>query len=366
MLSPPVTLARHSMATRFEIVLHGENPAALRATGEEALDEVERLEAQLSLYRPGSEIAQLNAQAARQAVRVTPELFELLEQAQRLHAESGGAFDITVAPLVRCWGFMGGQWLAASGRSDWSDWSDRSDESDGSGKGWRPPTKAPSAAAVAAARATVGMHQVLLDPANHTVRFTRDGVMLDLGAIGQGYAVERAAGILRDGGVTSALIHGGTSTICAIGHPPDAEFWRIAVDVAAELERRSPTRRVGEKARQCAGSECSAPAAFTFSLKDESLSVSAASGRQFKSGGRFFGHVIDPRTGQPTESALLAAVVLAAATETDALSTARLTLGRAGLYRMASRRPDLRALVVSREAGKVNIARHGFVEDGGT
>lgn len=343
MLPLPVTLARHAMATRFEIVLHGENPAALRATGEEALDEVERLEAQLSLYRPGSEIAQLNARAARQAVRVTPELFGLLEQAQRLHAESGGTFDITVAPLVRCWGFMGGQWLAVSDRSDKSDWSD---VSDGSAGGWHPPTSAPSAAAVAAARAVVGMHQVLLDSANRTVRFTNDGVMLDLGAIGKGYAVERTAGILRDGGVTSALIHGGTSTICALGHPPDAEFWRIAVDVA--------------------GLDCSAPAAFTFSLKDESLSVSAASGRQFESGGRFYGHVIDPRTGQPTEAALLAAVVLASATETDALSTALLTLGRAGLDRMASRRPALRALVVSCEAGKVNIARHGFAECGET
>jgi hypothetical protein len=85
-----VTLARHAMATRFEIVLHGENAVALRAAGEEALAEVERLENQLSLYRPGSEIAQLNACAAREAVRVPAELFALLEHARRLHdAEDG-------------------------------------------------------------------------------------------------------------------------------------------------------------------------------------------------------------------------------------------------------------------------------------
>src|SRR5881409_1776090 len=101
-----VTLARHAMGTRFELVLHGENPAALQAAGEAALDEIARLENQLSLYRPGSEIAQLNARAARESVRVTPEVFALLQHAQRLHAGTEGAFDITIAPLVRAWGFM--------------------------------------------------------------------------------------------------------------------------------------------------------------------------------------------------------------------------------------------------------------------
>jgi thiamine biosynthesis lipoprotein len=91
-----VTLARQAMATRFEIVLHGTDAPALRAAGEEALNEIDRLEAQLSLYRAGSEIAQLNARAACEAVRVTPEVFALLEQAKRLHAETGGAFDVTI------------------------------------------------------------------------------------------------------------------------------------------------------------------------------------------------------------------------------------------------------------------------------
>src|SRR4051794_14287055 len=101
-----IALAREAMATRFEIVLHGPNTSSLRAAGEEALDEIERLDKQLNLYNPSSEIARVNAHAADQAVRVEPGLFRLLEQAQRLHEESGGAFDITIAPLLRCWGFM--------------------------------------------------------------------------------------------------------------------------------------------------------------------------------------------------------------------------------------------------------------------
>jgi thiamine biosynthesis lipoprotein len=96
------------MATRFEIVLHGENEVRLRAAAEEALDEIERLEAQLNLYQPTSEISHINARAAFELVRVEPSLFRLLQHARRLSQETEGAFDITVAPLMRCWGFMRG------------------------------------------------------------------------------------------------------------------------------------------------------------------------------------------------------------------------------------------------------------------
>lgn len=298
-----VTLARHAMATRFELVLHGENEPTLRAAGEEALAEVERLEKQLSLYRPGSEVAQVNAHAAHEPVRVSPEVFALLQHAAQLSAETEGAFDITVAPLVRCWGFMG-----ANGRL-------------------------PTAEEVQAAREVVGMDKVLFDPAARTVRFTRPGVMLDLGAIGKGYAVERGMEILREAGVTSALFHGGTSTISAIGHPPDAASWRLAVDIPGG-ENQGGAENPNGPSRE-------------FLLRDASLSVSAVWGRHFCAGDKRFGHVIDPRTGQPVDVAVLAAVVLPAATETDALSTALLTLGATGQEKISTLRPGMQTLVVN-------------------
>ena len=103
-----VTLARHAMATRFEFVLAGSDPVRLRAAGEEALDEIDRIEGQLSLYQPGSEIAQVNRRAAAEAVRVSPPVFELLKACRSLTEITQGCFDISVAPLVRCWGFMKG------------------------------------------------------------------------------------------------------------------------------------------------------------------------------------------------------------------------------------------------------------------
>src|SRR5580704_1224381 len=291
----PVKLALNAMATRFELVLHGENVTRLRAAGEQALKEVERLEAQLSLYRPTSEIARVNASAAREPVRVNPSVFRLLRQARQLQCETGGAFDITVAPLVRCWGFMHG-----TGR-------------------------VPEPVELEAARNRAGMAHVMLDEENYSVRFDQEGVMIDLGAIGKGYAIDCAAETLREAGVTCALLHGGTSTVCGIGAPPGADGWKIAIAPAPD----QPPRQIAVV------------------LRDNALSVSAVWGKSFEAGGKKFGHVIDPRTGWPVNNAVQAAVVLPSATETDALSTALLVMGLEGHDAISRLRPDMRTMVVA-------------------
>lgn len=331
------------MATRFEIVLHGDNPVALRAAGEEALNEIERLEGQLSLYRNTSEVAHLNARAAREPVRVSQGLFRLLEQARRLTRETEGAFDITVAPLVRCWGFMGGG------------------------------GHVPTAAAVEEARAKVGLHLVELNRSNFTVRFAREGVMLDLGAIGKGYAVDQAVEILREAGVASALLHGGTSSVYALGGPPDGEYWKIALE-------RPPEGRTDLAPIRCRSADEVRPAAHhqagpertedarearpawlaVVPLRDEALSVSAVWGKSFQSADKTFGHVIDPRTGYPVEQSVLAAVTLSSTTETDALSTALLTLGPSGQESISLAHEKARTLLVSRIGQQLQVSARGM------
>jgi thiamine biosynthesis lipoprotein len=282
----PVLMARNAMATRFEFVLHGTNAAALRAAAEEALDEVERLENLLSLYRPHTDIARANAGAAQGPIRVAPEVFHLLQRAFALSRATEGAFDITAAPLIRAWGFVGGT-------------------------GARPTNEE-----LAMARSAVGSAGVVLDEAEFTVRFQRPGVQLDLGSIGKGYALDRAAELLREAGVTSALLHGGTSTVVGIGAPPDGEGWRIAL-----------------------------PNGESVSLRDESLSVSATWGKSFRNGGTTYGHVIDPRTGEPVTGERMAAVVVPSATDSDALSTALLVLGDSAIESLRSHWPGLQAWV---------------------
>jgi thiamine biosynthesis lipoprotein len=282
------------MATRFELLLYGDDATYLRAAGEEALDEIERLEEQLSFYRASSEISDLNARAAREPVPVDPRLFRLLQRAKALSEATEGAFDVTVGPLMRCWGFIGG-----TGRL-------------------------PDPDELAAARAVVGMRRVELDEDACTVRFLAAGVTLDLGGIGKGHALERAACLLTEAGITSALLHGGTSTVVAIGAPPGEAHWSVAFQ-----HPRDPDQQVA-----------------VVTLRDEALSVSAAHGKAFEADGRLLGHVIDPRTGQPVAGAQLAAVAMTSATDSDALSTALLTLGETWLSRFRERWPEARAWVV--------------------
>ena len=340
--SPVVALARHAMATRFEMVLHGPRPVALRAAAEEAFTEIERLGTELSFYHPGSQISRLNTRAFHEPVTVEPAVFHLLARAAQLHRATAGAFDITIAPLLRAWGLTG-----AGGH-------------------------VPTATVLTAARQCVGMKHVHLDPENFTVRFLRPGVQLDLGAIGKGFALERAAEILRELGVTSALLHGGTSTVCALGHPPDADAWNIAIEHPKNATSEPQTARSADfpigsslasaHAELEFGAPSRAPVLAIVPLRDNSLSVSAVWGKSFVANGRTYGHILDPRTGQPTRRAQLAAVVTPSATESDALSTALLTLGPPGLKNLTQFRPTLRALVATepRPGKPTRVATHGL------
>ena len=308
-----VSLARNAMATRFEMVLHGEDELGLRAAGEEALDEITALASQLNFYGADSEITRINAGAALGPVPVEPGLFRLLQEAKGVHGLSGGAFDITVAPLMRCWGFADGK------------------------------HRVPSHGELAKARECVGMDLVHLDAETFTVQFERSGVQVDLGAVGKGYALEIANEVLREAGVASALIHGGTSSVCAIGTPLDGEFWNIAIE--------HPDTAVPDHERIVAMAK----------LQDESFSLSAGWGKAFEENGVSYGHVMDPGLGQPVQNALLAAVALSGGTASDAWSTALLVAGAAGAAALGKASVGSRSLIMlpSSESG-YRLTNDGF------
>ena len=199
---------RPAMAGRVEITLPGEDSRHIEAA-REALDEVDRLEATLTVFRATSEVAELNRSAAAGALRVGPDVFALLKQSQLVHAATGGAFDVTSMPLSRCWGF-----LRRAGRL-------------------------PAAAEIDAARAVVGMANVVLDEAARTVRFARPGVELSFNAIGKGYAVDCVAATLRRRGVGRALVSAGGSSLRAFGAAAraSASTWR-----SASVARPPPAR----------------------------------------------------------------------------------------------------------------------------
>ncbi len=296
-----VKLARMAMATRFELVLCGEDPVYLRAVGEEALREIDRLDKQLSFYRPASDVSRLNRTPPQQAVRVEGGLFELLLQAKEYWQRTEGMFDLTVGPLMRIWGLTG-----SIGRL-------------------------PDPNDLADVRQKVGMHHLVLDPESRSVRFEREGVQIDLGGIGKGFAVDEVIRLLRDAGIKSALVHGGTSTVATIGDDSGGRPWRIAVgaseavrqggDISSNDHTGSAPQVIRSGRRDNPDVQ---PILTVIALRDESLSVSDVGGKSFQKDGVTYGHVVDPRTGAPTFSRRLSAVVCSSAAEADALSTALL------------------------------------------
>ena len=295
-----VKLAREAMATRFEIILHGEDPISLQSAGEEALEEIDWVEAQLSIYRPDSQINRANHLAFARPVQMEPTIFALLQRCKTLSHWTQGAFDVTLGPLIRCWGFMGKTGLVPT------------DES------------------IRKARKLVGMRQVHLDCNQFTLQFDQKGVMLDLGSIGKGYALERAKEILEANGVRSALLHSGTSTVATIGTPPNQDSWKIAI-ATPRKEEAADTSPLG-----------------LAKLKGESLSVSAVWGKSFRTAEKEYGHVIDGRTGFPSTETALSAVQTASAADADAISTALLVDGKAGKSWLKEYFPDQRSFLLTR------------------
>lgn len=301
------------MACRFELCLNaGQYPNQTQAALE-ALERVERLEAQLSYFRPDSELSRLNRAAADGPVEVEPRLFELLSLALDLSHQTGGAFDITSTPLWEAWGFA------------------------------RRAGRIPTDAELGDAMQRVGSGLVELDRVRKTVRFRRAGVRVDLGALGKGYALDRAAEGLAAAAVADYLFHAGQSSILAQGSrvgPPGslADGWSIGV-----RHPLRPGRRLGE-----------------IRLCNRGLGTSAATLQFFRHKGRRYGHILDPRTGQPAQGVLSVTVIAPSATLADALSTAFYVMGPDQTAAFCRARPELAALLVCPEPSGRGCRVHSF------
>jgi thiamine biosynthesis lipoprotein ApbE len=355
-----------AMGTEFTLYLpDGECEWAAGVAGE-LQEETRRLERQLSLYLPDSDLCYLNAHAHEQPVRVEPELFRLLQICQSLYALTQGAFDPTVTPLLRLWGFVDKQY------------------------------RVPDPDAIEQALERVGMELVLLEPSGCWVYYALPGVELSFGAIGKGWAVAQCLRILRELGVANALLDAGGSTLYALGTPaggvaltpsPSPTGWERGVGAAltsspsptgwargAEAALTpSPSPTGWERGAEAAltpspsptgwergvGADGGAPCgAFPLSrlagegdkggeggkapmpseaqsgwlirlpngserlLRDAALAVAGDTEQYFEVNGIRYGHIIDPRTGYPAPSRPPVAVIGDDPTLCDALSTA--------------------------------------------
>ena len=247
-----------AMGSTFSMVLYGDDAVRLRAAADEAAEEVRRIDRMLSNYNPASEWSEVNRWAAQRPVRVSTELFDLLSACVDYSRASEGAFDITVGPLMKVWGFYKG-----SGRL-------------------------PHRAEIRGATARVGYRNIVLDRPAYTVRFARSGVEMDPGGIGKGYAVDRMVDVLKKSGIETAFVSGSSSSIYALGAPPsEPRGWKVTI--------KNP-RNSKETIQD-------------LYLKNESMSTSGNYEKFFLAGGRMYSHIMDPRTGWPSEGVLQVSVV---------------------------------------------------------
>lgn len=289
----------------------GSGPAV--AAAQSALQRVDSL---MSNWTSTSEVARLNHSAAAAEQRVEPEVSRVLETAVRVGRESGGAFDITVEPLVRAWGFLGG------------------------------PRRVPRPAAADSARALIGPDRIAFDPAHATLRFDREGVRIDLGGIAKGHAVDCAAETLITRGVDAALVDV-SGNMRAFGTPPGAPSWRIGI--------RDPRDRV--------------PQLGTLRLARGGIATSGKYEQFVAQDGRTYGHILDPRTGVPSDGLIAVTVIAPSAMLADAWSTALFVLGPTEARRIAVERADLDVIVVEPVPGGADIVwiesslRERFIPD---
>jgi FAD:protein FMN transferase len=291
--------SRPAMGSYFEVRLPAHVPGASEVATR-ALDLVDDLESQLTVYRDDSEVARINAEAHLGPMPVEPGLFDLLARAVALWRDTQGAYDVTSGALSLAWGFTKG------------------------------PRRVPSPADLAEARSRTGSQHLRLDHATRTVAFDRPGVVINLGSIGKGYAIDRAAGVARDHWFpTPALIHGGRSSLYALGSPPDQFGGRWCIAVRNPLDPETP---VG-----------------TFRVRNRGMGTSGSVFQRFEEGGRVYGHLIDPRTGEPPEDGPLSVSVLApTAAEADALSTAFYLLGPDAAAEYVDAHPEIGVLFLLR------------------
>jgi thiamine biosynthesis lipoprotein len=264
---------RYLMGTSVEVRAVGKDQASRAAAIQEAFAAMAEVDRVMSNWRADSEITAVNRDAADFAVHVSDALFSVIDAGQSVSDRSGGAFDLTVGPLVRLWGFRPRQ------------------------------PRLPSRDELASVRGLVNYRNIQLDQASRTVRFVRPGVEIDLGGIAKGFAVELAAGVLRRRGLDGFIDAGGNQYM--LGRPVGKTMWTVGV--------RDPDRADGLLG--------------TLDLPEGSVSTSAQYANVFTVDGRKFGHIFDPRTLMPSDVALAVTLYSPDGTLADAASKAVFNLG---------------------------------------
>lgn len=270
----PVTGTSFLMDTIVEYKLYGKNAAAAKGAIEE---ELSGIESRMSMYLPGSEIAKLNENAGRGYVSLSEDTYELLSRCVQFGEASGGAFDVTIAPLTAAWGVT----------------SDH--------------PQVPDGVRIETLRALVDYRDILLNPTDRSAMLRREGQAVDVGGVAKGYACDAARRVAKAYGIESGYISIG-GNIMAIGEKPGGEPFKFGV--------RDP--RGG-------GNDYIA----VMTLPDSTMATSGDYERYFERDEVRYHHILDPATGYPADTGLMSvSVVSPDGAYADSMSTCLFIKGR--------------------------------------
>lgn len=266
------------MGTAIRVELWADEHRAGEAAAAAVMEEMHRIDRQMSPHKPASELSRINREAAQRAVPLSDEMYRLVERALHYSRLSGGAFDISYAAVGQLYDYRQRQ--------------------------------RPTPEALAAARALVGWQGLQLDAATRTLRFAREGMRIDLGGFAKGHAVDNAALLLQRRGVRHAYISaGGDSRVMGSRRSTDGQSegrpWSVAI--------RDP-RRPGE-------------VVAVLPLEDCSVSTSGDYERYFDDGAERVHHLLDPATGRSPQHVHSVTVIAADGLASEALSKAVFVLG---------------------------------------
>jgi thiamine biosynthesis lipoprotein len=269
----PYTKETFVMGTKAWVTIAGMNEANADSAAVQAFREMYRIESVMSTWRPSSEISRLNAESNGTPLAVSRELYSLIDSALFYSKATSGAFDVTVLPLVRLWGFQGAQ------------------------------AALPSDEEISRALSHVGYGAISIDSSASTVTLP-SGMQIDLAGIAKGYAVDRCVAVLARLGVRNALVNIG-GNIYAMGTAPHEQGWKIGI-----RDPKGGLNTVG-----------------SLLLRDEAVATSGNYENFVEIDGKRYGHIIDPRTGRPVSDVLSVTVVAPTGLASDALSTGFFVLG---------------------------------------
>jgi thiamine biosynthesis lipoprotein len=276
-----VQLAGPTMGTTWSVVLAGDGHTRndLTSARQAIVDRLERVNGLMSTWDPDSELSRLNAHTGPGPFPVSADTMQVLALARAVSQRTGGAFDVTVGPLVAAWGF---------------------------GAGARLPGQGPDAAELRELRSRVGYQMLELDEADGTVTKARPDLRCDLSAIAKGYGVDEVARGLEGLGWTDYLVEVG-GEVRVRGERPEGGPWRVGIE------------RPDQAMRMVQG---------VVALRDRSMATSGDYRNFYEVEGERRSHIVDPRTGRPvTHGVASVSVVAREAVLADAWATALTVLG---------------------------------------